>query len=253
MTKPVAVGALALGAALVLGFGVWLGRSASPSQASQPAAGSAPTNGGAEPAPAAAPVRPGRASVPPPPSVRRSAPTGSVEPGLAADLRDHDPKVRRAAVKEAAADKELDPQVLLVASRDPDLEVGILATEALGRRYADGSVAIKEMIARATDKSLHERVRTSALNGLGLVSHPDAAATLVRLLATGEVFERRGAAILLVHQEAALAIPALIEALTDADEVVRDNALASLRSRSRGRDFGPDPAAWRRWWQSRSR
>jgi HEAT repeat protein len=185
--------------------------------------------------------------------IQRPVPTGPVAPALAADLRDGDPKIRRAAVREAAADKELDPAVLLAASRDPDLEVGVIATEALGRRYAEGGVAVAEMIARATDRSLNERVRTSAINGLGLVAHPDAAAALVRLLSSSETFERRSAAILLQHQDPALAIPALIEALADADEVVRDNAHESLKARSRGRDFGVDVAAWRQWWQSRSR
>jgi len=61
------------------------------------------------------------------------------------------------------------------------------------------------------------------------------------------------AAILLVHQDPELAMPALIGALADTDELVRSNALDSLRARSRGRDFGTDAAAWRAWWQARPR
>lgn len=154
-------------------------------------------------------------------------------------------------MKEAAADPEVDPAVLLAASRDPDLEVGVIATEALRERYARGEIPTQEMIARATDHSLDVRVRVSAMNGLGLVANPDAAETLVRMLAAGDLAERRSAAILLVHQDPDVAMPALIDALADADDVVRGNALESLRVRARGRDFGTDAAAWRRWWRSR--
>jgi len=56
-----------------------------------------------------------------------------------------------------------------------------------------------------------------------------------------------------VHQDPEVAVPALIDALADADEVVRANALEALRGRARGRDFGSDAGAWRAWWQSRSR
>lgn len=175
-------------------------------------------------------------------------PTKPVVPGLAEDLADPDPKVRRAAVREAT-----DPQALLAASRDRDLEVAIFATEALGKRYAQGEVPVEEMIARATDHAFDERVRVSALNGLGLVGSPESARTLVELVHRGDVVERRSAAILLAHQDPQAAIPALIDGLADADEVVRANALEALKARARGRDFGPDQNAWRSWWQSRSR
>ena len=175
-------------------------------------------------------------------------PSKQAVPGLAQDLRDPDPKIRRAAMREVD-----DPQILLAASRDPDREVAIVATEALGKLHAAGEVPVSEMIARATDRSLDERVRVSAINGLGLVASPDAARTLAELVHGGDVLERRSAAILLVHQDVDVAIPALIDALADADEVVRSNAQEALRGRSRGRDFGSDAGAWRSWWQSRSR
>ena len=230
---------IAAAAAATIGVGAWLGCSpdrAQPQPATQPPSEAARTGSRsvrAEPTPTLAP----RALSP-------------VDPSLASDLQDRDSTVRRAAVREAAAIPDLDPQVLLTASRDPDLEVAVVATEALGTRYAKGAIGTKEMIERATDRSLDVRVRVSAINGLGQVAHPDAAETLVRMLATGDLAERRSAAILLVHQEPKLAVPALIEALADADEVVRSNALESLRARSRGRDFGTDATAWRRWWQS---
>lgn len=182
------------------------------------------------------------------PRVAPALPAASQVPGLAEDLKDPDPKIRRAAVREAE-----DAPSLLVASRDRDLEVAVMATEALGKLHAKGEVPVAEMIARATDHALDERVRVSALNGLGLVASPEAGQMLAELVHRGDTLERRSAAILLVHQDPAVAMPALIDALADADEVVRANALEALKARARGRDFGSDAGAWRSWWQSRSR
>ena len=215
---------LGLGAAALLGGGLWFGQSSSTTAES--------------PAPPAAEIRSAAITVPAPaPRVARapSLPvrTPVATPGLAADLTATDPKVRRAAVREAAGDPDLDPALLLVASRDPDLEVGITATIALGKRYAEGDVSVAEMIARATDRGLDDRVRVSALNAIGLVSSAEGAALLVDLVARGSTTDRASAAILLVHQDPELAIPALIGALGDSEEQVRANALESLRARSR--------------------
>lgn len=252
---PVAGAAVAL-----LVVGVWLGRSStSPSSLSSPSSppASAPAASGVEAsagrggpgaqAPRLAARTPGGA-----PSLARR-PVAPVDPGLAADLSDADPKVRHAAVRELAADPDADPALLLAASRDPDLQVGFTATEALGKLHAQGQVPVQELVARATDRKLDERVRVSALNGLGQVASPEAAALLVDLASRGDAGERRTAAILLVHQDPAAAVPALISLLGDADEYVRSNALESLRTRSRGRDFGTDAGAWRAWWDARSR
>jgi HEAT repeat protein len=251
-----------LAAAALLAVGVWLGRSQAPAAA--PAALSAPA------APSGSPGSPGGESLAgrggpsaqaprlssrtpggAPSLARRSA--AAADPGLVADLSDADPKVRRAAVRELAADRDAEPALLLAASRDPDLEVGVTATEALGKLHAQGQVPVQELIARATDRKLDERVRVSALNGLGLVPSPESAALLADLAVRGDAGERRTAAILLVHQDPAAAVPSLIGLLGDADEYVRSNALESLRARSRGRDFGTDAGAWRAWWDARSR
>lgn len=231
---------LGLGAAALLGGGLWLSRSSS-STAEAPTAPPAQIRSAAISAPtpasraARSPSLPARATV--------------AAPGLAADLTATDPKIRRAAIREAARDPNVDSTVLLTASRDPDLDVGITATIALGKRYADGAVPAAEMIARATDRGLDDRVRVTALNAIGLVASPEGAALLVDLVAHGSVMERASAAILLVHQDPAVAMPALIAALGDADDHVKANALESLRSRSRGRDFGTDAAAWQAWWR----
>lgn len=181
------------------------------------------------------------------------APRTTPLPGLVADLADADPKIRRAAMREAARDVDLDPALLIAAVHDRDLEVGVTATIALGKRYASGDVEASELVTVVGDRGLDDRVRVSALNALGLVASSEATSLLLDLLAHGSVTERASAAILLVHQDAELAMPALIGALGDSEQLVRSNALDSLRARARGRDFGTNAAAWQAWWQSRPR
>lgn len=238
-----------LAAAALLGGGVLIGRSMSSPPASQLAA--EPAAGVQADAPARPAPQGARFAARTPSLARRHA--APADPGLAADLSDTDPKVRRAAALELAADRDAEPALLLAASRDPDLQVGVTAMEALNKLHAEGQVPAQELIARATDRKLDERVRISALNGLGQVPSPEAAGLLVELASRGDVGERRTAAILLSRQDPAAAVPALIDLLGDADESVRSNALESLRARSRGRDFGTDAGAWRAWWSARAR
>ncbi len=243
---------LAAVAAALLGSGLWLGHAVSSAPAAAgPATGpsaasvasthalalgaAVPRLGAARPAPARhfAELAPGRA------------------PGLAIDLHDADPKVRRAAVAELVDSGASDPAPLLAASRDGDLGVAVTATEGLGALYRAGRLDARELAVRITDHQLAEKVRVTAMDELGVVASGDAATLLADLLAHGDATERRSAAILLQHQDAAAAVPALIAALGDADDVVRANAVESLRHFARGRDFGTDAVAWQRWWQSR--
>jgi HEAT repeat protein len=173
-------------------------------------------------------------------------------PGLAADLRDPDPKVRRNAIAELATSNDADPATLLAASRDANLDVALAATEGLGALYRDGKITAADLVARATDASTPPKVRVVAINGLGAVSSPESAAALGELLHSSDEYARRSAAILMVHQDPAIAMPALIAALGDADENTRANAHESLRALARGRDLGDDPAAWRRFWAERA-
>lgn len=227
---------LAMGALALLGAGLWLGRSSS---------ATAETPAVSAPSPRAAAIpRPAPSLAP-----KRTEPSRA----LASDLTDADPKIRRAAIKEVARDPLADPAALLAASRDADLEVGILATEGLARLHAAGNLPAGELIARAGDHGLNERVRVAAMNGLAGSQTPESAAYLADLLARGDTFERLNAAILIGHQDPELAVPALIRALGDGEQRVRENALEALRGRSRGRDFGSDAGAWTAWWQSRPR
>ena len=166
---------------------------------------------------------------------------------LVADLHDADARVRRTAVAEVD-----DPQLLLEASRDPDLGVGLRATAALGKLYAQGAIPARELVVRIDDHRLDEKVRAMAANGLGIVPSPEGAAQLAKM-ASGDVLERREAAALLQHQDASAAVPAELPLLADADEYVREAARASLVHLARGRDFGDDANAWRAWWQTRQR
>jgi HEAT repeat protein len=235
-----AVVGVALGATGVLAIGVWLG--------GQRAAAHVPPT---TPAPvhATAPTLPASLS----PRARAAArastpqlPAKPMVPGLAEDLRDPDPRVRRTAIDETD-----DARVLADASRDASLDVAVAATEGLARLYRDGAIDARELVARAGDAPA--KVRVAAINGLGLVPSPDSAAALAQLLATGGEIERRSAAIVLVHQDPHLAVPALIGALRDADDNVRMNAREALRTIARGRDLGDDAGAWLQWWQARAR
>ena len=243
--RTIAIGALALA---LVGVGAWLldrSRSATASHASARSPVPAATNE------VASSPRPSARVRPPTPTLVR--PTTPIAPGLEADLTDASARVRREAIRELALDRDADPAALVRASRDPDPSVAALATDALGKLHAEGRVPAKEILANATNRSLDERVRAVAFNAVGVVPSAETAHALVDALARGSVFERRVAAVLLAHQDPEAVVSALIDALGDADEVVRDNALNSLRARSRGRDFGSDAAAWRAWWQSRSR
>lgn len=229
--------AIVLGGA-ILGLGLWLGRSSSSSSSKVQIES---TEQRAEPI-ERAPAR--RAQAPVLPALQRPA------KGLAADLVASDPKVRLAAVREVVRTGD-DAQTVLVASRDPDFSIAGIAIGALGSLYAAGQVTTADMLARAADRTGGPRIHLMALNAVGAVAHPDTAKFLGQLATTGSVVERRAASALLGSQAPDDAIPALIRALADEDEYVRDNAITGLRSLSRGRDFGTDAGAWQAWWQAR--
>lgn len=163
------------------------------------------------------------------------------------DRRDPDPVVRARALAQVT-----DSPTLLEASRDPSPEIGLRATAELGKLYANGELPASELIARIRDRSLDEKVRGMAMNGLGMVRAPEAAALFVDQLAHGEPVERRTAAVLLMNQDEAVAVPALIAALGDGDEYVASNANEALVHLARGKNLGMDANAWRSYWQSRN-
>jgi hypothetical protein len=232
--------ALAAGGAALLGAGIWLGGQHASAQQPQVTAklehGTSST----------------QVTRPALPTVTRSATTKAPMPGLAADLRDPDPQVRRNAIAELAQSGAADPQTLLAASRDANLDVALAATEGLGTLYRNGAINASDLVARATDPNAPAKVRVVAINGLGTTASPESAAALASLLRSPDDYARRSAAILLVHQDPAVAMPALIAALRDTDDNTRANAHESLRTLARGRDLGDDAAAWQRWWAERT-
>ncbi|HEY5948201.1 MAG TPA: HEAT repeat domain-containing protein [Kofleriaceae bacterium] len=237
-----AIFGLVLGGAALLATGVWLGGRASADHG----IGERPAKAQVSQHDRTPPDRAARAAHPP------ALPQPAVAPGLADDLRDNDPLVRRNAIAELAATGAADPRVLAEASRDSDLNVAVAATEGLGTLYRDGQVPASELVARLRDGA-PLKVRVAAINALGVVASVDSADALIDLLAHGSEIDRRSAAIVLVHQDPAVAVPALIAALRDSDENVRMNARESLRTFARGRDLGSEADAWSRWWQTRSR
>lgn len=224
MKKSIAV---ALVAALV-GVAFWIGRRTDDVRAEPPVV------------PASAERAEARVAAPRLPTLQRP-----VARGLAVDLVAADPKIRRAAVKETS-----DPKTLLTATRDVDPDVARTAIAALSKQYADGQLDATDMISVATDHSIPERTRLMAINGVAAVASPEGAAMMVKMLG-GTTLERRAASASLAGQDAEVAVPALIAALTDEDEYVRLQASDSLKLLSRGRDFGLDASAWRQWWQTR--
>lgn len=168
---------------------------------------------------------------------------------LATDLKAADPKTRRSAVREAGRTEDV--QALLAATRDEDAGVARTAVGVLNKLYGGGKVAPSQMIALASDRSLDERTRGLVIQGVGAIKHVDSAAMLVRMLAGGNELERRAAATLLARQDPEIAVPALITALSDPDEMVRTAAVESLTTLSNGNAFGTDAGAWRAWWQAR--
>jgi hypothetical protein len=236
-------------AAGVAAGAVWLGVRAAASDEAAPAPATTTTANAATPAATSRTAPAGRAA----PAMIAPATTDRLTATLAADLVDRDPVVRAAAVAELAASSEPDPATLTAASRDPDLRVSAAAVAGLSKLYARGEVVAQPLLDLVTDRSVHERVRGQALNGLAVAPTAETAALLLELLARGDDLERRSAAILLARQDPEVAMAALIDALADRDEIVRANAHEALVSRSRGRDFGMDAAAWRAWWHSRAR
>jgi hypothetical protein len=246
--------ALATGGVALLGFGIWLGGQRA--SAEQPR-GREPVDNA--PATSVARATPGSPHAPvaslhatPSPAMPASTVKQAL-PGLEVDLRDEDARVRRNAVAELAASDAADAATLLAASHDPSLDVAVAATDGLGTLYRAGKISAADLVARASDPSAPAKLRVVAINNLGLVASPESATALADLLRSGDEYARRSAAILLVHQDPAVAVPALIGALRDADGNTRDNAREALRMLARGRDLGDDADAWQRWWSERSR
>lgn len=100
--------------------------------------------------------------------------------------------------------------------------------------------------------------RWTAVQALGQTKDPAVAEHLVPVLRDPDLFVRMAACRVLGELRAVRAIPALIDALEDAEPSVREQAIAALRAAS-GQDLRFDPSAapgerakrvaeWRAWW-----
>jgi hypothetical protein len=101
--------------------------------------------------------------------------------------------------------------------------------------------------------------RWQAVQSLGATRDPAVAEHLSPMLKDPDIFVRMATARILGDLEAAIGIPALIDALEDPEASVREAAVVSLRSIT-GRSFKFDPGgkeverakrvkAWRDWWK----
>lgn len=217
--------ALAIGSIAVAAFAVWLVLRIRDADS-----GAAVTPVPVDAAPALAPIGSGA----PPPVPRRSPqkpipPPDPMDPAVARDLADPDPKVRLVRVNQLIEEGD-DPAALLAASRDRDEAVSVLAMEGLGKLYAAGRIALAELTSRHEDRNLSSKARTAALEAIGQVASDDGGRYLAELGQRGDVEQRRAAATLLGRQPRAIAVPALRALAQDGDPAIRQRANASLRA-----------------------
>lgn len=195
-------------------------------------------------------------------------------PHLLTCLTDEDPWIRERAVW--ILGKLKDPRStdgLIAALRDDDSDVRWLSALALGE--LKDQRAVEPLIRALSD--VYQNVRKEAVWALGAIGDTRATAALIPLLrdanwkiraqaaeTLGNIKDPKAAAPLTAalsdstwnvrsHAAAALgeikdfsSIDALVSSLDDVDAVVRYNAAAALKKIT-GRDFGQNPAAWKKW------
>jgi HEAT repeat protein len=167
-----------------------------------------------------------------------------------ADLADADAARRRRAVRDLARAPSAEAtRALLDAAYDRDLNVSVMAAEALDAAYRDGHVGADVLAARYRDARLPAKTRTATAAVLLRQPSPEAVAFATELAGGADPEARRFALGMLIHQDPLAAVPLLLTGLRDADEWVRYNAAEALRTISGGLDHAQDPAAWSAWWQ----
>ncbi|HED64106.1 MAG TPA: hypothetical protein ENJ09_00995 [Planctomycetes bacterium] len=182
--------------------------------------------------------------------------------GLAADI------ARQGGVLETLArtTSTLHDDVLRLVGRVRDLETGAAAGAAQGDPV---SATLQEQ--RSPDwlpllgdlASEDAGTRWQAVQALGATRDPAVAEHIAPLLKDPDLFVRMAAARILGDLESRASVPALIDALEDAEASVREAAVVSLRSIT-GKSFRFDPAgkeadrakrirSWRDWWKKEER
>ena len=135
---------------------------------------------------------------------------------------------------------------LTMAARHPEPEVGRAAAQALSTfRTPEALKALKTLLNHPA-----EEVRGEVLSGLELYEGPEVVEMLEQVALSDPSSQLRVTAISqLPRYKEASVVAFLIERLKGEDEASRQAALAALRSLS-GQSFGPNPAAWTRWWDT---
>ena len=145
-------------------------------------------------------------------------------PGLVVLLRDSDTRVRLDAAESLGwmGNRETIPP-LAALLQDPDKWIRITACRALSRiGHADAIPHLRPLIS-------DEAVCGPALRALAKLGDTDATNEFIRFFGAGRGRNRRDDVIALAGIAGRAAIPALIEALDDPDDVVSGNAMYSLR------------------------
>ena len=116
----------------------------------------------------------------------------------------------------------------------------------LGVRELEAAVPALERAAGDADRL----VAQCAMVSLGRTRTEAAVRPLVALSRDGESWSRRGAAVVgLCSSFQPTAIPAIIEALADAEPLVAKTAHGFLLRLSKGKDLPAEIQAWRDWWK----
>lgn len=150
-------------------------------------------------------------------------------------------KIRRQPTRETA-------RAALATVQHTDPNVSAMATAVIAKAYAEGLIETGE-IANAIEHSdrLPEKTQFGLYRALATKPTQEATTMLADLAQSGPVGLRRSAVLWLAACDRNVALPALLAALRDTDEYVRDQARQSLVHLSDGPDLGLDRDAWQRW------
>lgn len=212
---------------------------------------------------AGTPAAPPRLEVP---DAREESPRGDDEPppraaaagsgGMARDgltLAQRTERLARQAAAAKAGTREQQVQFAqqlvaeILAAHDPELRCRIVST------VADFDTPDANAILTGALQDPNDRVRMAACTAWGRRGGPAAIQQLsTRYESDADLGVRLRALAALAELDDDAAIPAIAKALDDADPVVRNRAMQSLKQLS-GRDLGNDVDAWRRWASSPDR
>jgi HEAT repeat protein len=168
---------------------------------------------------------------------------------LAGALRDPDPLVREAVVK-ALADVGGPGAAKSIRALMSDSDPGVRETAMAALARASPGEAVPALEALGTDPDWH--MRSAAIRSLAELKELKDPKPVEEALNDEQWQVRQAAAAALGRCGVTSAVPVLAAALDDEHWLVRRGALASLKSLT-GADVNGGAAEWRAWWEARRR